>query len=206
MGIGCGDSVGRRRPAGLWRVTNFYGESTTFFQNLGKGSLSPTGRSRLEPRGARRRHVLGFGAFFLDADDNGRLDLVQANGHVNDFRPGTPYAMPTQLFLGTAGGRFADASDRAGDCWNVLRVGRGLAVGDVDNDGRQDVVILAQASPLAFFHNQGGGEPARAVRSRSQAGRSAVEPGCRRCQGGRHGLGPHPDRLAARRRQLPLGV
>ena len=41
--------------------------------------------------------------------------------------------------------------------WDVLRVGRGLAAGDVDNDGRMDTLILAQNDPVAYFHNQSGG-------------------------------------------------
>ena len=51
---------------------------------------------------APTRYLLGFGVAFLDADNDGRLDLAQANGHVNDYRPEIPYAMPAQLFLGTA--------------------------------------------------------------------------------------------------------
>ena len=103
------------------------------------------------------RHVLGFGTAFLDADDDGRLDLATANGHVNDYRPNIPYAMPAQLYLGQGGGNFVEVSRKAGDCWSVPRVGRGLALGDLDNDGRQDLLILAQAGPLAFFRNLGTG-------------------------------------------------
>jgi len=151
MGIACGDLDGDGLPD--LAVTNFYGESTSLFQNLGGGLFAD--RTAASGLAAPSRFVLGFGASFLDADDDGRLDLVTANGHVNDFRPATPYAMPAQLFLGSGGGRFVDASARAGACWGEPRVGRGLAVGDVDNDGRQDVLILSQAGPLAYFHNLG---------------------------------------------------
>jgi hypothetical protein len=104
---------------------------------------------------APTRYVLGFGAAFLDADNDGRLDLAQANGHVTDYRPEMPYAMRAGLFLGTAGGRLADVSDSAGACWQVPRLGRGLAVGDFDNDGRLDLLIVAEREPLAYFHNLG---------------------------------------------------
>ena len=159
MGIGCGDGDGDGRPD--LAVTNFYGEASTFYQNLGHGLFAD--RTVASNLSAPTRHVLGFGAFFFDADDDGRLDLVQSNGHVNDFRPGTPYAMPAQLFLGSSAGRLVDVSDRAGDCWKVLRVGRGLAVGDLDDDGRQDVVLLAQGGPLAYFHNQGTSRAERSL-------------------------------------------
>ncbi len=61
--------------------------------------------------------------------------------------------MPAQLFIGNGSGRLVDVSDRAGPPWHVLRVGRGLAVGDVDNDGRLDVLIAAQDAPLALLRN-----------------------------------------------------
>ncbi len=63
--------------------------------------------------------------------------------------------MPCQLLLNRPGNRFVDASDRAGAPWRVERVGRGLAVADLDNDGRLDALVLAQNDPLAYFHNHG---------------------------------------------------
>src|SRR5262249_5921643 len=86
-------------------------------------------------------------------DNDGHLDIAIANGHVDDFRPEIPYAMPAQLFLGGAGGRLTDVSDRAGRPWQVPRVGRGLAAGALDNDGRVDLLLVAQAGPLAYLHN-----------------------------------------------------
>ena len=65
--------------------------------------------------------------------------------------------MPAQLLLGGADGRLIDVSDRAGAPWRVPRMGRGLAVGDLDNDGRQDVLILSHNQPLAYFHNRTDG-------------------------------------------------
>ena len=65
--------------------------------------------------------------------------------------------MPAQLLVGTGGGRFADASDRAGPPWRVDRLGRGLATGDLDNDGRVNLLILSQNQPLAYFHNRSAG-------------------------------------------------
>jgi tetratricopeptide (TPR) repeat protein len=151
MGIACGDVDGDGR-ADL-AVTNFYGESTTFYQNLGAGQFAD--RTSAVQLAAPTRHVLGFGVDFLDADNDGRLDLAQANGHVNDYRPSIPLAMPAQLFLGSPTGQLVDVSSMAGECWQVPRVGRGLAVADLDNDGRLDLLVVASGEPLAYFHNRG---------------------------------------------------
>ncbi|WP_169980202.1 FG-GAP-like repeat-containing protein [Tautonia rosea] len=151
MGIACGDLDGDGLPE--LAVTNFYGESTSLFRNLGGSQFAyASADARLAPA---TRFVLGFGLAFLDANNDGILDLVQANGHVNDFRPGTPYAMPAQLLLGLGNARFADVSERSGSCWSVDRVGRGLVVGDLDNNGLLDALILSQDHPLAFLRNLG---------------------------------------------------
>jgi hypothetical protein len=73
---------------------------------------------------------------------------------MNDFRPLYPYAMPTRLYEGRPGGRLVDVSDQAGPPWAVARLGRGLATGDLDNDGRADLLVMGQNEPLAYFHNQ----------------------------------------------------
>jgi hypothetical protein len=153
MGTALGDLEGDGR-ADLF-VTNFYGESTTFYRNLGSGMFSDqtVGIGLAGPS----RFLLGFGIAAFDANNDGWLDLATANGHVNDDRPDYPYAMPSSLLIGGPDGRLRDVTDAAGDCWSVPRVGRGLAVGDLDNDGRIDVLILPQQSPLAYLHNQTAG-------------------------------------------------
>jgi tetratricopeptide (TPR) repeat protein len=154
MGIACGDLDGDGLPDVA--VTNFYGQSTTLYHNLGGGMFAdwtvPSGM------GVATRYLLGFGIAFFDYDHDGRLDVFTANGNVNDGRPYYPYAMPAQLLAGVEGGRLVDVSHNAGPPWNVLRVGRALADGDLDNDGRVDALIVSLNEPLAYFHNrtQGG--------------------------------------------------
>ena len=150
MGVACGDLDGDGRLD--LAVTNFYGESTTFFHNLGQSLFADeTARVGLA---APTRHQLGFGIAFLDADNDGRLDLLSANGHVNDYRPSIPYKMPIQLLRGGADGRLRDVSERAGPPFGPLHLGRGLAAGDLDNDGRVDALVVVQNEPLVFLHNQ----------------------------------------------------
>jgi tetratricopeptide (TPR) repeat protein len=149
MGVGCGDVDGDGLPDLV--VTNFYDEGTTLYQNLGQGIF--TDRSSAFGLTAATRAKLGFGIAFLDANGDGRLDLVQANGHVDDFRPESPYAMPPQLFLGSADGRLVDQGSRAGAPFHAERLGRALAVGDVDNDGRPDVIMVCIDTPLLYAHN-----------------------------------------------------
>src|SRR5262249_54052704 len=95
-----------------------------------------------------------FGAAFLDVDNDGRLDLMTANGHISDFRPEAPYTMPVQLLIGGAGGCLSDVSAQSGPPFLVPHLGRGLAAGALDNDGRVDALVVAQEEPPVYFHNR----------------------------------------------------
>jgi enediyne biosynthesis protein E4 len=150
MGVACGDLDGDGRPD--LAVTNYYGESTTLFHNLGRGLFAD--ETTAMGLAAPTRQLLGFGIAFLDANNDGRLDLISANGHVSNYGPAFPWKMPIQLLNGGPGGRLTDVSARAGDPFGPLHLARGLATGDLDNDGRIDTVVQSQNEPIAYLHNQ----------------------------------------------------
>jgi enediyne biosynthesis protein E4 len=153
MGVAAGDLDGDGRPE--LAVTNFFGESTSLFLNLGNGQFADHTAS--VGLAAPSRDRLGFGVAFFDANNDGWLDVITANGHVNDYRPKVPYAMPVQLLLGSRGGWLTDVTPRAGAALVVPHLGRGLAIGDLDNDGRLDALVVAGSEPLVYLNNRSDG-------------------------------------------------
>ncbi|MFO0908184.1 MAG: CRTAC1 family protein [Isosphaeraceae bacterium] len=148
MGVASDDFDGDGRPD--IAVTNFYNESTTFFQNLGGGRFAD--HTQAIGLAAPTRFLLGFGITFLDVDNDASLDLMTANGHITDGRPQIPWRMPAQLLRGQ-GGQVRDISARAGAPFALTHIGRALAAGDLDNDGRVDALMIAQDEPIVSFHN-----------------------------------------------------
>src|SRR5579871_2728608 len=104
-----------------------------------------------------------FGVKWLDYDNAGWLDLLFVNGHVQDNvadvnaiwgRPtGDVYRQPVQLFHNHAGKRFEEMSDRLGGAQQPI-VGRGLAIGDYDNDGRIDALVVDSEGAPLLLHNE----------------------------------------------------
>jgi tetratricopeptide (TPR) repeat protein len=150
MGVACGDMDGDGRPELI--VTNFYGEGATFYQNLGGCLFADL--SSASGIGLATRYLLGFGVAMFDVSNDGRPDVMITNGHVIDHRPYYRYSMPCRLYENRPDGRLVDISNHAGAPWNVNHIGRGLAAGDLDNDGLVDAIVLAQNEPLAYFHNR----------------------------------------------------
>ena len=120
MGVGCGDLDGDGRMDIV--VTNFFGESTSLYRNLGRGLFADwTSQTGLR-RATRDR--LGFGVGLLDFNNDGRLDIATSNGHVNDVRPYAPHAMRSQLLAGLPDARLADVTDTAGPPFLSPHIGR----------------------------------------------------------------------------------
>ncbi|GJM20105.1 MAG: RNA-binding protein [Planctomycetota bacterium] len=124
-------------------VANFELETNTLYRNEGRGFF--TDISVASGAGAPTRAQLGFGALSLDADNDGDLDLYVTNGHIldnaEDLEAHRRWAQPDQLFLNAGDGRFTHAPESTGASLTEARVGRGLARGDLDGDGDDDLVV-----------------------------------------------------------------
>jgi len=136
---------------------NFINQGSTLRWNLGGGQF--TDGTLMANLAAVSRSRTGFGTIAFDADNDGILDLFVANGHTDD-QPwfNTPMAQTAQLFLGRGQGRFEVAGAEVSPYFSRPVVGRGVAAGDLDNDGRVDLVVVHRDAPAVVLHNrtQGG--------------------------------------------------
>jgi hypothetical protein len=102
---------------------------------------------------------VGFGVAFFDFDNDARLDLAVANGHINDnpllMRAGATQAQRNLLFRNVALRRFADVTATAGPGFTVEKVSRGLSAGDIDNDGDLDLLVTNNGQTADLLRNDG---------------------------------------------------
>ena len=107
--------------------------------------------------GLGAHQLLGWGALFIDADEDGLPDLMLANGHVypevDSADIGETYRQPTLLFRNLGAGTFQDVSATAGPALQAPRPARGLASGDLDGDGHPEVVVVNVNQPPALLKN-----------------------------------------------------
>ena len=100
---------------------------------------------------------LGFGTVFLDADNNGTLDLFVANGHVwdnvSEITPSLSYKQSCQIFENTGLGQLRERSETAGPFFKRLVAARGAAVGDYNNDGAPDILVTSNGESAVLLRN-----------------------------------------------------
>ena len=139
-------------------MTHLPAEGNNLYLNNGAGVFEDvSGRVGLGPLSLGRT---GFGAAWLDVDNDGWLDLVAVDGAIEaiEGRLGEtfPYGERNSLFLNLRNGRFDDVTNQAGAAFNLSEVSRGAAFGDLDNDGDTDIVVSNNSGPVRLFINEIG--------------------------------------------------
>lgn len=136
-------------------VTNFEDQSNSLYRN--DGNLAFTDAATAAGIGAITVPYLGWGTGCVDFDNDGWPDLFVVNGHVypqvDQLAAGAKYRERKLLFQ-NRGGSFVDVSEQAGPALRILQPSRGAAFGDLDNDGRVDVVVENIDGAPLVLHNE----------------------------------------------------
>jgi hypothetical protein len=148
-------------------ITNFSNQMLSLYHNEGKGLfVDEAPRSEV---GRNSLLTLGFGCFFFDYDLDGWPDILIANGHIDGdiqrVQPNVKYAMPPHLFRNLGKGNFQEVTKSLGAGFATPRVGRGAAYGDINNDGRLDLLLSTNGGPVYLFENDFTGSPGAANKS-----------------------------------------
>jgi hypothetical protein len=138
-------------------VTNLIMETHTLYRNMGKGLFADvtftSGVAQLT------LPYVGFGTAFVDYDNDTDLDLAIGNGHIIDNvhlgRDDTTYEQ-LNLLLRNDSGKFSSVGATSGEGFAIKKSSRGLAVGDLDNDGDMDIVIANVNHTPDVLRNDGG--------------------------------------------------
>jgi hypothetical protein len=141
MGLALGDYLHTGRISIL--ITHFSEEYATLYRN--DGGLSFTDVSHAAGIARATAPFVGWGDAFLDLDNSGWLDIIMVNGHVypqvDNAKTGTAYREPKLVFQNRRDGTFTNVSAQTGPAVAIPQVSRGLAVGDLFNTGRLDIVV-----------------------------------------------------------------
>jgi hypothetical protein len=153
MGLGIGDYDNDGRVD--FYVTNFSDDSNTLYHNDGEGNFTDV--TFQSGHGEITMPFLGWGTSFMDFDNDCWQDVIVANGHVysgvDQQQWGTSYAQQVLLFRNLADGKFARVPAAPGSGLAIAIQARGLAVGDLDGDGRLDAVFDNMDSPPTVLRN-----------------------------------------------------
>ena len=141
-------------------MTHLESETNTLFLNDGSGIYSDV--SQESGLGRPSWEYTAFGTRGVDYDNDGLLDLMVANGAVTvveaQARAGSPYPLhqPNSLFRNLGNGRFEEVTAEAGSTFAIPEVSRGIAFGDLDNDGDTDAVLVNSQGPARVLINTVG--------------------------------------------------
>ena len=134
--------------------TNFSDDTATLYRNVGDGTFD----DKTFPAGfGLNTQYLGWGVMFLDVDNDGWPDLLLVNGHVypevDSQHLGSNFQEPKILYHNNGNGTFTDISANAGPGITMVSSARGLAVGDLWNDGRMSAVVSNMNAPPMLLVN-----------------------------------------------------
>ncbi|GIW95489.1 MAG: hypothetical protein KatS3mg110_3530 [Pirellulaceae bacterium] len=161
MGVDLGDYNLDGRPD-IW-VANFEVESFALYRNDGNGQFLHV--SRATGVTALGGLFVGFGTAFVDLDRDGDEDILINNGHVINYPRNAPFLQQPVLLVNEQGQRYLRYEFPAGTYFATPHAGRGLAMGDLDEDGDVDVVMTNNHERLAVLRNDTPA-PARYLRVR----------------------------------------
>ncbi len=156
MGVDAGDPDHAGKPS-LW-VTNYENELHSLYRNDCKpGRPSFQHRTSASGIAAIGQRYVGWGTAFLDVDLDGWEDLFISNGHAIRYPTGKESSRKQQpVLLRNDAGKFRIASKDIGEYYKTAHLGRGVAFGDLDNDGRIDLVLAPTNEPVAILRGIGG--------------------------------------------------
>ncbi|MSR58543.1 MAG: CRTAC1 family protein [Planctomycetaceae bacterium] len=135
----------------IW-VSSFEGEDNSLYHNSGNGLFQH--RTVATGLAGVSRMQVKWGTAFADFDGDGWLDIVLVNGHTNYTNSQTKYKQRAQLFRNRDGKRFQEISDVGGNYFREAYAGRGLILGDLDDDGATDFVAVNVNEPLRVVRNR----------------------------------------------------
>ena len=157
MGLAVGDWDGDQDEDIF--ITHWIAQENALYSHLGSAPLDFQDDADRFGLGQSTLDFVGWGTFFFDYDNDGRLDLFVSNGHTFQRRDAPRELVPqgAQLFWnhGPSDG-FYDASKVSGPYFDSVHVGRGAAFADYDNDGDLDVVVVHHGGAVALLRNDGG--------------------------------------------------